>query len=173
MQDPLHVGVLHAGAHLAEERQPLGGRQLVLVAVRREGRAFDVLHHEVRLAALRRSGVEHARDVVVTHAREGRALGLEAPQHRAAVHSELDDLQGDPTHERLALLGQVDDPHAALAEDLQDRIGANVGRMGCGIVDHVGDDRADCTTGPSRSAREPPRGCPPRCTDTETGQFGK
>ena len=100
------------------------------------GRSVDVLHHEVRLPARGRPGIEHARDVVVTHARERRTLGLEAPQHRSAVHPELDDLQRHPPHERLTLFGQVDGPHAPFAKDLEDRIGTDLSRMRCRIVDH-------------------------------------
>ena len=92
--------------------------------------SIDVLHHEVRLPAFGRTCFEHLCDVAVLHHRQGLKLEFEAFQHLLAVHAQLDDLQGHPPANRLLLLGQVDSPHAAFAEDLQDLERSNLlGRL--------------------------------------------
>jgi len=54
-------------------------------------------------------------------------LGLEAGHDLAGVHAEFDDLQRHPPHDRLPLLGHVDHAHAALANHLQELVGADLG----------------------------------------------
>ena len=93
------------------------------VAVLRDRHARDVLHHEVRPAVGRGAGVDDARDVRVVHQRQRLALGLEARDDVARVHAELDDLERDGAANGLGLLGQIDDAHAAFAEQLTMRYG--------------------------------------------------
>src|SRR5579872_3663084 len=52
-------------------------------------RAGDVLHHEIRSALWRRSGVQHFRDRRMVHQRERLALRFESRDHFAALHAGL------------------------------------------------------------------------------------
>jgi hypothetical protein len=67
----------------------------------------------------------------MVHQGQGLALGLEAGDHLLGVHPELDQLERDPAAHRLGLFGEVDDPHAALAERVEDLVGADLlGKVG-------------------------------------------
>src|SRR6266540_4442743 len=61
----------------------------------------------------------------MVHQRQGLPLGLEARDDLAAVHAGLDDLEGDLALHGLGLLGQEDRAHAALAELLEEFVGAD------------------------------------------------
>src|SRR5205085_8145753 len=74
-----------------------------------------------------RAGVENAGDVDVVHHRQGLPFGLEAGDDLAAVHARLDDLERDLPANRLGLLGQEDDAHAAFADLLQELVPADDG----------------------------------------------
>ena len=93
--------------------------EVLLVAVVRDRNAADQLHHEERPPALGRAGVEHVGDVGVVHHRQRLPLGLEAGDHLPRVHAQLDDLERHLALDRLALLGRVDHPEAALADLLE------------------------------------------------------
>ncbi len=58
----------------------------------------------------------------MVHERQGLALGLEPGQHLPAIHARFDQLEGHPPPHGLMLLGHEDDPHAALADLLQQLI---------------------------------------------------
>ena len=115
-----------------EELEPAANFEVVAVAVVGERLARDELHDEVRKPVLGGAGVERLRDVWVVHDGERLALALEAGQHLAVVHAEADDLERHHAVERLELLGLIDETHAALAEDAQDAIGADVQRVHTG-----------------------------------------
>jgi hypothetical protein len=66
--------------------------------------------------------VEDTGHVGVAHDRKCLALGLEAGEDLAAVHAGLDHLERHAAADRLDLLRQIDDPHAAFAEGLQDAV---------------------------------------------------
>ena len=61
----------------------------------------------------------------MVHHGQGLAFGLEAGQDLIAAQIGLDDLEGDAARHRLGLLGHPDDAHAALAEFLQELVGAD------------------------------------------------
>ena len=105
--------------------QSLFGRQLVLVAVLGDRDAPHEVHHEVGPAGLGRPGVEDLGDVRVVHQGQRLPLGLEAGDHLLGVHAQLDDLQRHLAADRLLLLGHVDDAQAALADLLQQLVGAD------------------------------------------------
>jgi hypothetical protein len=136
VDDALVVRVLHRPADAGEQPQPLAGPEALVVAEVRERHALDQLHDEVRArraAGVRGgslAGVEHPGDVGVVHQGQGLAFGLEAGDYLLAVHAGPEDLQGDPAADRLPLLGPVDDTEAALAERLQELVGAE-DRSGC------------------------------------------
>ena len=56
-------------------------------------------------------------------------FGFEARDHLLAVHAGLENLERDAAFDRLTLFGEIDDGHAALAEDAEDAIGADTLRM--------------------------------------------
>jgi len=85
-----------------------GFRFIVLaLLVQRQSEATEPgrhFHDEVGSAELGGAGIEHLRDVGVIHHGQCLALLLEARDHIAGVHAELDDLEGDPAAHRLFLL---------------------------------------------------------------------
>ncbi len=78
MDDQMAVRVVDRRAHRSKQSQPLIDRQPVFVAVGVDGRALDVLHDEIGLAAFRYAAVEEMGDVGVGDARQDLALGEEA-----------------------------------------------------------------------------------------------
>ena len=125
VDDGLLVGVLHAVADLGEQLQPRRGAQPLAVAVAGDGFAFDVLHDEEGAAPGGRAGVEDPGDAGVVHHGQGLPLGVEAGDHPAGVHAQLDDLQGDAPAQGLGLLGLEDLAHAALAQAAHQAVGAD------------------------------------------------
>ena len=63
----------------------------------------------------------------MVHERQCLALGLEAGDHLAGVHSGLDDLERDPAADGRLLLGHVDDAHSPFADFLQQLVGTDAG----------------------------------------------
>ena len=116
MNDSPLVSALNGFAHLNKKPNPGGDGELVLVAILRYGHTLDQFHDEIRTARIGRSAVEDAGDVRMVHQRQGLSLRLEARDHRSRVHPELDNLQSDPSFDRFALLGHIDDAHSTLAD---------------------------------------------------------
>ena len=123
VDETLRVGVLDGVADLGEELEPRLDGQLVAVAVLRDRRARDEVHHEVGPSRRRRPRVDDARDVRVVHHREGLALQLEARHDLLRVHSRLQELHRDPADDRLLLLGEEDRAEAPLPDPLQEPVG--------------------------------------------------
>ena len=59
--------------------------------------------------------------------RQGLLLGLEAGEHPPGVHAGLDDLQGYLSLDRFGLLGEIDGPHATLAQYAKEFVAADAG----------------------------------------------
>ena len=126
VDDALLMRVLDRMADRNEEFQPLARSQPLLVAILGDRQALDQLHGEVGPAAFGRARIKHLGNVRMVHDRQRLPLGLETGDDLAGVHARLDDLQRHPTHHRLALLGHVDHAHAALANLLQQLVGADL-----------------------------------------------
>ena len=124
VDDPLLVRVLHRRADLAEQGQPLGEAQPVLVAVVGQRDALDQLHDEEGAAGVGGAGVEDLGDVGVVHQGQGLPLGLEPGQDGPRVHAGLDELQRHLALDGLGLLGEVDGAHAPLADLLAELVPA-------------------------------------------------
>ena len=122
VDDALHVGVLHRVADGDEELDPLSDGLALPVAVGGDRFARHQLHDEVRAPRRRGARVVHLGDVGVVHHRQGLALLLEARDHLARVHADLDDLERNaPAHRRL-LLREIHIPEAAFADELHERV---------------------------------------------------
>jgi hypothetical protein len=116
MDDGFLVRVLHAFADLDEEFEPIRDLEFLLIAILGNRQSGYVLHHEVRLALRRRSGVKHLGDGGMIHDRQRLPLRLEALHDRLVVHPGLDQLQGDLAPHRRSLFGQPDLAHASFAK---------------------------------------------------------
>jgi hypothetical protein len=128
VDDAAQVRVLHAVADLRKEREPRPQLESVFLAIAVDRRPVDVLHREVWPPVVGRAGIEDARDVRVREHRQRLALELEARDDVARTEPELDDLDRDLAPDRLALLGEEDLAHGALAESLQHLVGADLAR---------------------------------------------
>jgi hypothetical protein len=62
---------------------------------------------------------------LVVHQRQRLPLGLETCDDLAGIHAGLDDLQGHAAADRLGLLGDEDQAHAALADLLHQPVRAD------------------------------------------------
>ena len=87
------------------KREPLSGRELVLVAVPGDGDALDELHDEVGSPRRGLAAVQDAGNADVLHESQGLPLGLEAGDHLARVHARLQHFQSDLAADRVLLLG--------------------------------------------------------------------
>ncbi len=123
MNDALLVRVLNGRTDLHEELEPLHDRQAVLVAVSGDRRARHVLHREERMPVRSRAGIIDGGDRRMLQQGQGLPLGLEACQHQPGAHAGLDDLQRDRAAHGSPLFGEVDESHAALAEQPHRAIG--------------------------------------------------
>ncbi len=126
VNDPFLVSVLNSLADLNEQVQAFADGQLVLVAIVGDRDAANQLHHEIGTPRSGGAGVEDTGNMRMVHEGQGLALGLEAGNHLFAIHAGLDDLQRQPPADGLSLLGQEHQPHAALADLLEQLIGTNL-----------------------------------------------
>jgi hypothetical protein len=129
MEDSLLVRVLDTAAHPSEERQALRDGQSTVVAVLGERQPRDQLHGEVREPVFGGPGLIELGDVGMREPRHRLALGGESRHGNRAAETGVHQLEGDLALDRLALLGQVDGSHAALAEEVDDAEGADALRM--------------------------------------------
>ena len=125
MEDALLVCVLHPGADLDEELEPLPDAEAVAVAEADRGLAVHELHDEVGTTRVGGARVEDPGDRGVIHHREGLPLRLEAGEQLTRVHAELDHLESDATVQVLELLGLPDFSHAAFPEPPQELVRAD------------------------------------------------
>jgi hypothetical protein len=91
VNDAFLVDVLDGLANGDEEFEALTDGEAMIVAVARDGDAFDQLHHEVGAAGDGGAGVKDASDVGMVHQGEGLALGGKAGDDRFRVHALLYD----------------------------------------------------------------------------------
>jgi hypothetical protein len=117
VHDEVLVRVLHCVAHGEQQSDARADVEAMTIAIGIDRLAFDELHHEIRLPALRRAAVDEARDVGVLERGESLTLAAEAPQDLVGVHAALDDLERDALHEfTVGARREVDDAHAAARE---------------------------------------------------------
>jgi hypothetical protein len=129
------MGVLDPVADPEEQLEALLHAELLLVAIFRDGDALHVLHDEIRTPVGHGSGIEHAGDRGMIHRGQGLTLGLEAGDDAPGRETRTDELDRHRAPDRRLLLGSVDDPHAALAKNLDDPVRSDEARMGLGRRD--------------------------------------
>src|SRR5439155_8227227 len=93
MNDSLLMRVLDRVANLREQFEPLLGSEIILVAVVGDFDPPHQFHYEEGPARLRRTRIEHLRDIRMIHERERLPLRLEARNHTLRIHAKLDDLE--------------------------------------------------------------------------------
>ena len=133
MDHTLLVRMVDRMADREEEDESLPGGHPLAIAILCDGRAFDVLHHEVRPPGGAGAGVEDLGDVRVVHHRERLAFLVEAGEHLRGIQAELHDLERHAPANGFTLLGEIDRPHPPFAQQLDDAIAAEVlarGRRG-------------------------------------------
>ena len=127
--DAALVRVVDRGANPAEQLQALPPGDVLLLHVLGERYTLDQFHGEVVLTVVRQPGFVNGSDRGVPQPRQGLSLPLEEPDV-GFVHADAaaDDLDGHRTL-RLLLHRLVNDPHAALAQQPLDAIGADAFRQ--------------------------------------------
>ena len=126
VHDELRVRMLHRLQHLTEERKARALVQPPRVAKGIDALAGHMLEHEVGLALLGDPGIDEARDVRVRQPRQDRALAPEARGQRALKQAGVQQLDRRAGLEApVAAFSQPDRAHAALAQRLEQRIGAD------------------------------------------------
>ncbi len=120
---PFGVGVLHGMANLHEQFEARARVDILRVAVFRDRHAAHQLHHKVWPTCVGGAGVEDLGNAGMIHHGQRLPLGSESREHFLGVHARLDDLQRYPTLDRLTLVGDIDNAHAALADLLPQLVG--------------------------------------------------
>ena len=125
VDDAFVMGVLDGAADLNKEPQPLGGGQLVLIAVVGDPHPAHQFHDEVGSAGVSSARVQDLSDVGMVHEGQGLALGFKPGDDLPGVHAQLDHLERHTPPDRFLLLGHIDHPAATFADLLQQFIAAN------------------------------------------------
>jgi hypothetical protein len=128
VDDPLGVGVLHGIGDLGDEFDTCGQVELERVGGVGEPLAAHVLHRKVLDGFVGDGGgarLVDARDARVFESAQNANLTAKAGKDRAGVMPAPNDLERNLTL-GVALLGKIDDPHAALTDRARNAIGADV-----------------------------------------------
>ena len=139
VDDALLVRVLHRVTHHGEQPHALVHGEPCLVAELVDGASRHVLHGKVEAPILGGPGLEHARNVGVVHERQRLPLRLEARGRASRVDAHLDHLERHAAADGMRLLGEVDDAHAALSQDVDHVVAlVAVGEGAVRIADRCG-----------------------------------
>ena len=128
MHDEIAMGILHGGAYLHEQLDALADEQGAIVAVRVDGFAVDVLHHQIGRAVIQIAAVDQSRDGRMSERRQDVPLAVQAIAHARMQRRVVQHLDGDG----LLILGiialaAVHRAHAAVPEDGSDAIVPDAG----------------------------------------------
>src|SRR6267378_2766037 len=91
----------------------------MLIAVFSDFDTPNQFHDKIRPAGVRRSGIEYFGDVTVVHQRQRLSFSLKTGNDAFSVHARFNDLQGDPTTDRLFLFGHENNPATTFSNLLQ------------------------------------------------------
>ncbi len=95
MHHQVAMCVLHRGAYLDEQFEPFPNEQGAAVAVRVDGFAVDVFHHQVRRAVLEIAAVDQARDRWMIESGENVPLAVQPAAQSGMQRRVLQNLDGD------------------------------------------------------------------------------
>ncbi|HKP14267.1 MAG TPA: hypothetical protein VJZ91_19255 [Blastocatellia bacterium] len=124
VDDEVLVSVIDTPADFDEQFQPLPGRQITFGAVVINLDAFDVLHHEERLAVGRDAAVQEARDVRVVERGEDLPLAAETAGEVGVGETAPHELERDLLLKlSVRALGEEDRAHPAAAQLAQNPVG--------------------------------------------------
>ena len=122
----LRVGVGHRVHHVQEEADARVDGEVVGLAVAVDAVAVDVLQHQEGLPHGRDARVHELGDVRVAQAGQDRALAAEAGLGLGAEQAGVEELdRGHALEASVTAVGQPDGAHAALADGLAQRVGAD------------------------------------------------
>ena len=120
MHHQVLVGVMHGGADLLEQPNPLLNPEPVAVAVPVDGNTIHELHHAVEPSILHDPAVQEASDVGMMEGGQDLSFLLEASGLLRGGDAVPEELQGDPLPEfAIGSLRQVHGPHSPSAQDFQ------------------------------------------------------
>src|SRR5262249_44827786 len=122
VNDALLMSMLYRVTDGDKQSNPLVQREPLGIAVTGDGHTIDHLHGKVGQARGCSSRVQDTRDVGMLHDSQGLPLAFKASDHLFAVHARLDDLERNVAADRLVLLRAVHNPHATLAELLDELV---------------------------------------------------
>ncbi len=108
-----------------EQFEAIARAQLSVVAVIGDWDAPSEFHDEVGEAGGGLTGIEHPGDIGMVHQGQRLALGLKTGDDLAAVHSRLEDLDGDFPAHRVLLLGDKDQAEPPFTDLLQQLVRAD------------------------------------------------
>ena len=143
MDDALLVHVVDRVAHPAKQLDPLLDAQASAITEVRQPRTLNQLHGEVWRTVGGVARFVDLSDAGMAEPRQCLALGVEAGADTGVMQTLADDLQRHPPLDGLGLKRQVDDAHAALAQDFQDVVRADAAwQLGVAAGNEVGVGRA-------------------------------
>src|SRR5437773_7844894 len=125
MDDSFLVRMLNSAANLHEQRQTLGGRQVILVAIISDPDSAHQFHDEEGPARLSCASLEHTGDIGVIHQGQCLTFSLEPRDDSPGIHAQLNNFESDSPAHGLFLLRHVDDAATALADLLEQLVAAN------------------------------------------------
>src|SRR5581483_1851886 len=101
-------------ADLEEQAKALFDTELSGIAEFRDAAAFDVFHHQVRLAGISRAAVDQAGDIRVLQLRQDLPLAREAAHRGAGIESSANELDRHALRvDVVGAVGEIYRPHSA------------------------------------------------------------
>ena len=117
--------VLDGFADESQQPEALVDRGVILAAVVSQRNAVNIFHDEPRSAVFERIGIVEASDSVMVELSEDALLDGEAFAARGRKPGIAKNFDGDQIAEIVAL-GEIDDAHAAFAEDFLNAVGTKL-----------------------------------------------
>ena len=125
VDDSFLMSVMDSFADVFEQFEPLFNIELTVITVPGDRHAFDMLHNKIWPTCASCAGVKYVGYIRMIQQGKCLAFGLETGDNLFGIHTRLDDFQSDPAFDRLFLLGQIYQTHAAFADQLQQFVPAD------------------------------------------------
>src|SRR5262249_1975051 len=127
VNDEVAVCMFDSRAYWQEEPQPFLNCQFLLFCVFRDPDAFDVLHHKVWSAIVRRAAVEEARNIGVLELGQNLALAPEPAQDEIGIETRPNQLDCDLRFILLVVTArQIDRAHSAAPQLVDQSVWADL-----------------------------------------------